>query len=134
MTANDVYTIALSFLSENTMETNDVQQFTLGWLNLLLQESLPYENAYRQVNGMQPLKQAPQLAAFNDEIPYNDNITRIALPYGLASYYFIDDDNDYRAQDFRGRYINALSETCPYAQSDIQDIYQEDESEAVENA
>lgn len=63
MTANDVYTIALSFLSENTMETNDVQQFTLGWLNLLLQESLPYENAYRQVNKMQPLNKAPQLAA-----------------------------------------------------------------------
>lgn len=134
MTANDVYTIALSFLSENTMETNDVQQFTLGWLNLLLQEALPYENVFRHVNGMEALEKAPQLSAFTDEIPYNDNITRIALPYGLASYYFIDDDNDYRAQDFRGRYINALSETCPYAQSDIEDVYSSDESEAVEDA
>jgi hypothetical protein len=133
MTANDVYTIALSFLSENTMETNDVQQFTLGWLNLLLQESLPYENAYRQVNKMQPLNKAPQLAAFNEEIPYNDNITRIALPYGLASYYFIDDDNDYRAQDFRGRYINALAECVPYEQSGICDVYT-DEGEVAEDA
>lgn len=132
MTAQDIYSLALSFLSETTQETNDVQQFTLGWLNLLLQESLPYENAYRQVHRQEILKQAPQLTTFNDEVPYNDNITRIALPYGLASYYFIDDDNDYRAQDFRGRYINALAECVPYEQSDICDVYADDCEDAEE--
>lgn len=134
MTAQEIYSLALAFLSETTQETNDVQQFTLGWLNLLLQEALPYENAFRKVNNMPLLEKAPQLTGFTDEIPYNDNITRIALPYGLASFYFIDDDNDYRAQDFRGRYINALSETCPYAQSTMLDIYTQNESGALDHA
>jgi len=123
LTAQDVYTIALSFLSESTQETNDVGQFALGWLNLLLQEALPYENAWRQANGRKVLEKAPLLTSFRDELPFYDGITRVALPYGLASYFFMDDDNDYRAQDFRGRYVNALWEALPYPQSSVEDVY-----------
>ena len=50
-------------------------------------------------------------------------ILRTALPYGLASEFWRDDDNDYRTQDFRAKYISALGELQQATPEPIADVY-----------
>ena len=126
MTAQEIYSLALSFLSEKPQK-NDLQDFILPWLNLLLQESLPYENQRRQGVGEEKLAAAPVLTAWEEEVPYGAGLVRIVLPYGLAALIFQDDDNDYRSQMYRNLYLSALDDAAPYRTREVADVYGEEE-------
>lgn len=129
MTVNDLYALSASFLSESTTSIG-LTDYVLGWTNLLLAESLPYENSIRgwAADATKPvLLVAPTLTALTDIIPYSDTIVRVALPYGLASYFFQDDDNDYRTSMYRNQYINALNDAKKAIVADIEDVYGGDE-------
>ena len=56
---------------------------------------------------------------------YADTVgnTPVALPYGLASDMMRDDDNDYRCQDFRQKYVLALSEAVRALPEPVRDVY-----------
>ena len=112
MTGNDVFAAAAAYLSQSTADSEDLAPFVPLWLNVLLAECLPYENMLRARQGMELLAEAPRLSqgAMDTDIPYREVILRTALPYGLASEFWRDDDNDYRTQDFRAKYISALGE------------------------
>lgn len=125
MTADQIYTAAIAFISEKP-QGNETKGFALHWLSSLLCEALPYENAIREGRGEALLPTAPLLTSWEEEIGYHDSIVRIALPFGLAAYLFTDDDNDYRSQDFRGRFINALREATPGVVGEIGDVYREE--------
>ena len=125
MTGNDVFAAAAAYLSQSTADSEDLAPFVPLWLNVLLAECLPYENMLRARQGMEPLAEAPRLAqgAMDTDIPYREVILRTALPYGLASEFWRDDDNDYRTQDFRAKYISALGELQQTAPEPIADVY-----------
>lgn len=125
MTGNQIFEIAASYFTQTRLESEDLQPFVPMWLNVLLEESLPYENALRLYEGKEVLKQAPFLTQekMNEEIPYASCILRTALPYGLASDFWRDDDNDYRTNEFRARYISALQDTLKTQAQPIQNIY-----------
>ena len=122
MKANDVYMTALSFLSEKPQQ-NDVKKFSLGWLNLLLAEALPYENSVRSAGGQELLPRSPEISDLQEEIPYCEEICKIVLPYGLAEFMFSDDGDLYNAERYRSRYVSALSEVQKYNFGDIEDVY-----------
>ena len=46
MNVEELFTLALSFLSEKPQQ-NDLRSFIIPWVNLLLTEALPYENSVR---------------------------------------------------------------------------------------
>ena len=119
VTANDVYTLALSFLGERPADNDMKNYYAIPWLNMLLHECLPYENSMRAFNGTAKLLTAPTLTALTDTIDYQDSITRVALPYGLASLVFQDDDNEYRAEKYRNLYTSALSECQKTKERDV---------------
>ena len=122
MQANDVYALALSFLSEKTQQ-NPLGDFSLNWLNLLLAEALPYENSLREARGEQALEQPPVLTDYQQEVPYSERIVRIALPYGLAEFMFCDDGDLYQAEKYRQRYVSALKEAQKYIICEVEDVY-----------
>ena len=121
MTANELFTLALSFLSEKP--PGSVQEYAIGWLNILLSECLKYENAIRRSRGEEELEKAPLLQNFEEEIPYCDEILMSALPYGLASFFYVDDENDFRAENNRARYISALDDLTILSPVPIEDVY-----------
>ena len=125
MTGNDVFAAAAAYLSQSTADSEDLAPFVPLWLNVLLAECLPYENMLRAQHGMEPLAEAPRLTqgAMDTDIPYREVILRTALPYGLASEFWRDDDNDYRTQDFRAKYISALGELQQATPEPIADVY-----------
>jgi hypothetical protein len=56
-------------------------------------------------------------------IPYDDELCCVALPYGLASILYSDDDDEFKAQDFRARFISALKDTQKVAEEETRDCY-----------
>ena len=124
MTASEVLETAMSFLPDKLRDNPELSDYIVPWLNVLLQECLPVENSLRQFKGLEPLTEAQKIESAGDELIYQDEITRVALPYGVADRVFVDDDNDYRSQDMRGRYVNALKEAAKaWADESVVDVY-----------
>ena len=108
LTADDVYTAALAYVYEYREKDKDYSKFFLNFLNALLCEALPYENSIREAAGRAPLAAAPLVKEKGEVLPYDERIVRVALPYGVASYYFQDEGDTYRSAEYRNRYIEAL--------------------------
>ncbi len=128
-TVNDIYAVALSYIGETSTTMPDLNGFVLGWINQLLQEALPYENSVRERNEDTLLTTAPTLTSLTDTVSYCDDITRIALPYGLAVYIYQDDDDKQFSIMYRQKFINALKDAEKYNAEDIEDEYDVDEDE-----
>ena len=125
MTGNEVFAAAAAYLAQTRPDSEEWKPFVPHWLNLLLQESLPYENAWRTIQGMELLKEAPILTQerMDEPLVYHEALVRTALPYGLARDFWRDDDNDYRANDFRARYIAALEDCLQAEAQTVKDCY-----------
>ena len=125
MTGNEVFAAAAAYLAQTRPDSEEWKPFVPHWLNLLLEESLPYENAWRTMQGLELLEKAPCLTqdTMDEPLEYHEALVRIALPYGLASDFWRDDDNDYRANDFRARYVSALEDCLRGEPQPIEDVY-----------
>lgn len=112
LTALEIFTTACSYISQTVEDSEDIIGFAPAWLNVLLAECLETENTLRRMDGQAELEEAPRVSGetMNMEIPYHDALTRIALPYGLASEVYRDADDNYRVKKFRDLYIAALEE------------------------
>lgn len=125
LTATDIFKTACGYLSQTVEESDDVAGFAPGWLNVLLAESFEAENALRRADGMPQLSEVPfvSIDTMQKEIPYHDILTRIALPYGLASDLERDAEDDYRVNLFRNLYIAALEEAARCVPEPVEDAY-----------
>lgn len=124
--ANDIFRKACGYLSQPVEDSEDFKQFSPDWMDALLVEALPYENAKRRLEAdptRPPLQVAPVVEDLETVVPYDDEICRVALPYGLASQYFIDDGDNYNAQDFRARFISALNAALQTEEESVRDVY-----------
>lgn len=111
MTAQRIWDIACSFLTETAESNIDLAIYAPKWINMCVAEAFQYENFIRKFNDEAALVAIPDITALTDNVPYCDEICRVALPYGVAHYLYQDDDNDYRAQDYRARFVAALNES-----------------------
>lgn len=125
MTPNDIFKTAAAYISQSVADSDDLTDFVPMWLNVLLAEALPYENALRVWDGEEALSAAPILTAaeMDTELAWHDDIVRIALPYGLAADFERDDDNNYRDSLFRQKYVAALQDSQRAAAAAIEDVY-----------
>lgn len=120
MTGQDIYIMASAFLYERDSEDGDSKHFAVPFLNILLQEALPTENSIRRFNGREILKAAPLITTLTAVIPYDDEITRVALPYGLAAQYYQEAPDNFQAENYRSKYLAALQDAAKvnFVQSD----------------
>ena len=128
MKVNEIFALARSFLGEKAAAYNNTV-FVPAWLNLLLTESLPYENSVRRAEGKPELKAALQINSLDDEVDYADSITKAALPYGLAFFFHNEDGEKYQAQLMRNAYISALRSAAIAFEETIEDVYGGDADE-----
>lgn len=92
-------------------------------LSALLAECLPYENSVRESEGKTRLMSAPVVTEMTDEVDMCDAICAIALPYGVAAYFFRDDGENYDALMYRERFVSALHEASRCCFRNIEDVY-----------
>ena len=125
MTIEQLYLNALSMMPSNVSEDDSLRQYMVMWVNLLLRETLKYENALREVQGEELLVEAPTVNTTADIIPYHQQLVENAFIWGIASFMCKDDDDLTHEQDFRGRYISACEEYTPWIQGSVSDMYGE---------
>ena len=129
MTAEEIYEIALSLVFERKRADADYLEFFPMFLNTVMQESLSYENIIRRKSGREALTTAPRITAaqMNDELDFEEGLCRVALPYGVAAFYCQDDGDNYRAADYRNRFITALADAVTAVDgaymNDVEDVY-----------
>lgn len=124
MTAREVFSLGYGMIPMTAEDVEDYDEATvLGWLNVLLEEALPAENSIREAEGRERLPSAPMLTGMAQEIPYDEKICRAALPYGLAAWLWTDEDEEYRVQDYRGRYVSGLAECARVTPESVVDVY-----------
>ncbi len=126
MTGQKIYEIACSLLFEEPGVDKFFHSSAVNLINVLISEAVPYQNNRNRAQG-KPEIQAFDLLTLEDDVPLDDPIVKIALPYGLASYFYQDEEDNFRAQDFRGRFIAALEDAKLCELVDITDEYGEGE-------
>jgi hypothetical protein len=90
-TVQELYDLAKSTMFEKPT-SKDYDNYIIPWLNVLLQENFNLNNHLRIKHGKTELDATPWLTALTDVVPYEVEMTREILPYGLAANFFIDDD------------------------------------------
>lgn len=123
MTGQDIYELASAFLYERDNEDSDSKVFALQFLNVLLEDALPVENSIRRYEAEAELDSAPLLTSLSETVPYHDSITRNALPYGIAAFFFEEAPDNYRGNQYRGLYERGLSKASKYNMVPIADAY-----------
>lgn len=127
MRAKDIFDMACSFIDEQPDSSPDLLQLTPSFLNSLLVEALGTENSRRRYEGLEELAEAPKIKSVEDleeDIPYREDICRVALVFGLVSYFYInDDENSSRADDYRARFVVALAEAIRVREEKVVDVY-----------
>ena len=85
-----------------------------SYMNILLQESFNAENSIRAADGEAELASAPWVTDLDDDVPYHDQITRAALPYGLAWQYHQDAGNHDLAAQYRELFTNGVNNSYKF--------------------
>lgn len=123
MTVKECYEHAVSFLPEKPEENTEMQKFAVVWCNILLAETMRNENVCRKAKGQGELKKVPLVKNEEDEIPYDEEMVRAAFPYGMARFVFRENDDISGSHEFYQLYVNALLESTPVIESEVEDVY-----------
>lgn len=114
-TIKRIYTLALAKIIEAPGTDVDFDSYSPTLLDSLLVEALPYENAIRAQRGDAELTGAPEITTIDSTVlDWDDRITRVALPWGLAAALLFDDENR-KAESvmFRNEFVSALEDAAP---------------------
>lgn len=114
-TIKRIYTLALAKIIEAPGTDVDFDSYSPTLLDSLLVEALPYENAIRAARGDEELTSAPEITTIDSSVlDWDDRITRVALPWGLAAALLFDDENR-KAESvmFRNEFVSALEDAAP---------------------
>lgn len=114
-TIKRIYTLALAKIIEAPGTDVDFDSYSPTLLDSLLVEALPYENAIRAQRGDEELTSAPEITTIDSTaLDWDDRITRVALPWGLAAALLFDDENR-KAESvmFRNEFVSALEDAAP---------------------
>lgn len=90
-TVQELYDLAKATMFEKPT-SKDYDNYIIPWLNVLLQENFNLNNHLRLKHDEDELEDCPWMESMNDEVPYEVEMCREILPYGLAANFFIDDD------------------------------------------
>lgn len=104
MNVTQLYKTTLATMSESESNASSYLEFVIPNINMLLGELLDAENSMRTEQKLPLLASAPEVASMDDEIPYQEQICRTVMPYGLAVYLSLGDDEYSKAGFFDSRY------------------------------
>jgi len=121
MTVKELYELAKSYMFEKpTSKVYD--DYYKPWINGLLSENFDLNNAIRESKGEDALEKVPFISADTDVIKYEREMCYEILPYGLAKFFFIDDDLS-KFNIFDTEYNNARMRYMPGKEVSIVDVY-----------
>lgn len=108
------------------VESSNAQNFLptyLPQLNIVLAETFKLENNNRLYKGLAVLDAIPFMTALTDTIPYQDNVVRNVLPFGILTYLQLADDEVVKTGFYQSRYADNLRLEGKLIPVDIEDYY-----------
>lgn len=123
MTVEECYKLAVSFIPEVPEDNVEMQKHMVNWCNILLAESVGYENIFRRINRLPELEVSPRILGEKEKIPFNEKLVSAAFPYGMARFIFRENDDISGSHEFYQLYVNALSEATPSEIAEVEDVY-----------
>ena len=118
MKAHKIYEIASGFLYEKDGEDADSKFHAVEFINTLLAETFDCENSIRKFRDLPLLTEPPMLESLQDEVPYQYDLTRTALPYGLAAIFFAEAMDNYHEALYRNKYNVAVDAAHKFNQEE----------------
>ena len=109
MTVRDIYILGAAMVGDRENDGRDERDFSVPYMNILLQEAFNCENSMRERDGQSLLLTAPIISSIDDEVPYHDELVRAAMPYGLAWKYQQEAGNNGLASQYRNMFIDAVN-------------------------
>ena len=107
MTVHDVITLAMGNEYEDIENDPVAKRFSIDVLNILLVDSFEAEQNSRERDGKTLLEEIPHVTELTDDVPYNDMLTRWALPYGIEWKYAEQNLEQYKADQYKRLYEDA---------------------------
>lgn len=119
MTGQQIYELASAFLYEKDGEDADSKFHAVNFLNNLMAETFCCENSIREYKGKELLDEPPFISSLDETIPYQFELTRTALPYGLAAIYFAEAMDNYHEALYRNKYSLAVEEAHKFNKGEV---------------
>lgn len=121
MTVQELYDLAKATMFEKPT-SKDYDNYIIPWVNLLLSENFELNNHLRLKHDEDELDEVPWMESMDDEVPYEREMIREILPYGLAANFFIDDDLS--KYDILHRYYENMQSKYSWGvETPVTDIY-----------
>lgn len=125
-TAHDIYAIALTLLAEKEARAKDYNEFYPNDLNVVLAECFDANNSLRISQGKKPFEkeEMPFIKPedIDEIIPYDIQLIRECMVFGLAAYLVLDDDKSI-ASAFSQQYESKLRKFAVANTENIEDVY-----------
>lgn len=123
MTVKECFERAMSFIPEKAEENPELMEHAVTWANVLLSDTVNYENIYRRVHSLPEIDSVPTVGSLEDEIPYNSRMVAAAFPYGMARWIFRDNEDVAGSHEYYQLYTVALTEATPLEYCEMEDVY-----------
>lgn len=117
MTGTELLTMAIGLFGET--DTTPYAATALPWINFVITETFDVANRRLAYAKLDPLLTVPLMTSLDDPLPYDDTLTLLAFPYGLATHLFRNDENDYAMLNaLEQKYAQAVNK-CDRAKCEI---------------
>ncbi len=121
MTVRQLYEQGCALIYEIPDDDDDLKDSFPAILNQLAALCLPYEAMFRRARG-QDIPDLPLYTSADDdsELPFVDEIARLALPYGVQSKFLeADDDKKAEAVLAYNKMLDALNSLTPGVETEV---------------
>lgn len=105
MKLNDLYSRTKAVMFEKSTSTT-YDGNIIEAANLIIAETFTENNMCRIFYGKKPLTDIPLMTSLESDVPYEEELLREVLPYGIAALLLIDDDLSKHAL-YANKYDNA---------------------------
>ncbi len=109
MTAQELLTSAIALFFENANRWQSDPATALVHINMVLAETFTINNRLRRKAGLNELENIPKLTQLTEQVPYEEELTRQVLPYGLAAKLYFEQEDNSRLTLFLQEYNSRLS-------------------------
>lgn len=107
MTGNDLLKVCLAQIGHTKESNPAAEDYFLGILNVTLAECLDIEEAYRKINYLDILGDAPFITSLDEEIGYSNRVLLDVVSKGIAARLAGEEDNQMLADYYGTMYENA---------------------------
>lgn len=117
MTGTELLTMAIGLFGET--DTTPYTTTALPWINFVITETFDVANRRLAYDGLDQLLTVPLMTSLDDPLPYDDILTILAFPYGLATHLFRSEEQDYALlNSLEQKYADAVNK-CDRAKCEI---------------